>query len=46
MTWMSDQEAPPPAPPWVRWFAIAIIVLFAIVVIVHVAGGGMGRHMP
>lgn len=33
-------------PRWVKMFAVVALVLFAIVVVVHLAGGGFRGHMP
>lgn len=37
-------EGPPPAPRWVKVSLVAALVLLATVLIVHLAGGGLG-HM-
>jgi hypothetical protein len=33
-------------PRWVKAFAIAALILVAAFVIFHLAGGGLGGHMP
>ena len=40
-----DPESPPPAPRWVKVFAILAVVLAVLVVIRHAAGGGMHGHL-
>ena len=35
----------PPTPRWVKVFGIIAIVVFVAFVILHVAGGGPGRHV-
>ncbi len=37
-------ESTPGRPRWVNVFAIIVIALILTVVIVHLAGGGMGPH--
>ena len=34
------------APSWVKVFGIVALVLILLFVILHLAGGGLGRHMP
>lgn len=38
-------EGPPPAPRWVKVSAILAVILLLGVVIVHLAGGGLGNHI-
>lgn len=38
---MDDAEG---VPRWVKAFAIAALVLLAVLVVLHLAGGGMGQH--
>ena len=40
-----SENGPPPAPTWVKVSAIAVLILLITVVIVHLSGGGLGRHM-
>ena len=36
-----------PAPRWVRVLGVAAVVLVLVFLVVHLAGGGLGRHaMP
>ncbi len=34
------------APHWVKVFGIIVIVLVLLFVILHLTGGGLGRHTP
>jgi ABC-type transporter Mla subunit MlaD len=42
---MADSPAYPGTPRWVKVFGIVVLV-FALVVVVHMATGGGGRHGP
>jgi hypothetical protein len=48
MTGRSQQDTegdrPPPMPRWVKVAGILAALLIATVLIVHLAGGGMGNH--
>lgn len=41
-----DEGSTTGAPRWVRVSGIIAIVLVVVFVIVHVAGGGLGHHLP
>lgn len=41
-----DQRQAPGTPRWVKVFLIVAIVVVLVFVIVHLAGGGMGNHLP
>ena len=41
----SDSSANTSTPLWVKVFGIIAIVVFVAFVVLHVAGGGPGRHM-
>jgi hypothetical protein len=40
----ADGDGPPPMPTWVKLAGILVALLVVTAVIVHLAGGGMGRH--
>lgn len=40
------KEAGPAMPRWVKIFALIALSLLVLFVIVHLAGGGMGNHLP
>lgn len=39
-------DSGPAAPRWVKIFALIALTLLALFVVVHLAGGGMGNHLP
>ena len=41
-----DRESPPGAPRWVKVFGIIALVLVLLFVVTHLAGGGLGSHLP
>lgn len=40
----SSENPPPPTPRWVKVFGVVALVLMALFVILHLAGGGSGGH--
>jgi hypothetical protein len=42
---MTESTAPR-TPRWVKVFLIVAILAVVVLVIVHLAGGGMGNHLP
>jgi hypothetical protein len=42
---MTESSAPR-TPRWVKVFLFVAIVVVAVFLIVHLAGGGMGNHLP
>lgn len=52
---MADAPLPPEdrdagdghaTPRWVKIFALVALALLVLFVVVHLAGGGMGSHLP
>ena len=43
---MSERIPTTSAPLWVKVVGIITIVLVLLVIILHLAGGGLGHHMP
>jgi predicted RNA-binding protein with PUA-like domain len=41
-----DSRATTGTPRWVKVFLVVAIALVALFVVVHLAGGGMGNHLP
>jgi hypothetical protein len=41
-----DRESTTSTPRWVKVFGISAIVLVLLFVIMHLAGGGFGGHIP
>ncbi|MDA1193131.1 MAG: hypothetical protein O3A46_15755 [Candidatus Poribacteria bacterium] len=41
-----DRESPPAMPRWVKLFGIVVLILLVVFVIAHLAGGGLGNHLP
>ena len=41
-----DSNGDTGTPRWVKVFGIVALVLVLLFVILHLAGGGLGRHMP
>ena len=41
-----DRQSPPGTPRWVKAAAIIVIGLILAFVVIHLAGGGIGHHIP
>jgi len=39
-------DSGPATPRWVKVFAVIALALLVLFVVVHLAGGGMGGHLP
>jgi hypothetical protein len=43
---LSNQEKAPAMPVWMKLLGAIAILLIVVMLIMHVAGGGMNLHMP
>jgi hypothetical protein len=44
-TGQTRDRATPPTPRWVKMFGLVALALFILFLVVHLSGGGLGRHM-
>ena len=41
-----DRRSPPSTPRWVKASALIVVILVVAFVVIHLSGGGFGRHAP